>query len=65
MEIDAEMVHKNSVGLELLRPLYLIPNTTFEMGERTPKLLFQHGGDIAIQFANGDALTHILVYLES
>ena len=50
MKIDAEIgVHKNSPGLELLPALYLIQNTTVEMGERTPKCLFQHGRGIAIQ----------------
>ena len=40
-------------------------NTTFEIGERTPELLFQCGGDITTKSAKGGALTHITVHLES
>ena len=63
MKRDAAIgAHKNSLGIEVFRSLYLIQNTTFEIGERMPELLVQCGRDNTIEFANGGALTCILVH---
>ena len=50
-------MHKYFLGL-LSGALYLVRNTTYNFCESTPGL---HVRDIPNEFANGDALTHILV----
>ena len=45
--------------------IYLIQNTTFEIGGNTPESLLQYVRKFPNEFVNGNTLIHMLVRLES
>lgn len=61
-DVAVEM-HKYFPRLELLRALHLTQNAPYEICVCTPGLLFSFVRDVPNEFANGNALSHVLAHL--
>lgn len=55
-------MHKYFMRLESLGAFSPIQNTTYEVCESTTGILFQCAREILNEFANGEALTHVLAH---